>query len=1117
MGIWGMGGIGKTTIAEFVYNQISWQFKDSCYLENVKEVWREKGAKALQQQLLGNLSGGKDIYFSRSSDGLHMIKKMTHHRKILIALDDVDCSVKIEKLIGNPESFGKGSRIIITTRDKHLLTQYDAKQYEVELLNNVEALQLFGLKAFGKNQQIRGFQELVSQAIAYAGGLPLALEVLGSSLRGKEESVWKSTLDKLKQYPEEEVQSILKLSYDALQETEKRIFLDIACCLKNMDKERVVKILDSCDFYASSGVSVLEDKSLISISHGRICMHQLVQEMGWNIVKKESKNPAERTRLWDLEDLRCVLIENKGTKATESIAVEVEKREILQLGVEVFSGMTRLRLLKIGNLLLKSFNIFQPTAWQLGNVQFAKEFEYLPSTLRYLDFDNYPSKQLPSMFQPMHLVELNMRKSNLERLWEQTVNVHLPMLRVMDLSGSRRLTECPDFTASPHLERLNLYSCTSLRDIHPSIGVLRKLTHLDIMNCRKLTSCPDIFENMKCLTYLDLSNTNITEIPKSFGHLTGLEELSLFACPNVTSIPDCFENMKCLKKLDLSSAGMAELPASIFYLTALEKLYLSQCENLRRLPKGIGALKDLEELDLSFCEKLDKLPEDVDDVGSSVMLSMWGTAIREVPLLDYVNSNGDVYLEGCRHIEPDSLGSCFRRYSFCSPGEKRRDITTLNLTGCHLRSIPPEICLLHSLVSLHLCLNDFEYLPGSMVQLSNLQELKLSDCDRLQQLPELSSSLRILEADNCKSLRTICNPLIYTRTVHFSFLNCYQLVESNLLSERLILNLFPVSNLLIADWKFRKCTTPGCEIPKWFSHQSRMGSSISFQLPLDCCNDNFLGILVCFVFEAASGLHYSMEIKGGGERRFEELGGFNYKHKTSNELGARDNVCLVAIKCDANLTNGREIKVDPKYLRNIKVKKCGAHLLYRNDPIFSSIKSNDRERNNNDKKIPSSGNCDEDFITLKIRSYRLFIENKMVDRWAGARTHPLDLEHTKYRGGKDRNCQDQLDINHNKDLCDHGGSANFEEEQNTKRPRLSYETLELDIDLNKNVGDHSESANFVEEQSTKRPRLLHETLELDIDLNKDVGDHSESANFEEEQSTKRPGLSHETLDLDLTL
>ncbi|XAR48720.1 hypothetical protein NMG60_11031628 [Bertholletia excelsa] len=499
----------------------------------------------------------------------------------------------------------------------------------------------------------------------------------------------------------------------------------------------------------------------------------------------------------------------------------------------------------------------------------------------------------------------------------------------MDLHGSSRLTECPDFTTTPHLERLYLSFCESLRGIHPSIGVLRKLTILDLRSCIKLTS-----------------------FPKSFGHLTSLKWLVLSSCLKLTSLPDCFGNMKCLEELDLTDSVVAELPASIVHLTALTSLRLSACKNLRRLPKGIGALKDLKTLFLTDCVKLDKLPEDFDDMGSSVQLYVQRTAIRKVTFLDYLNYGESVELRGCRHIKPDSFGSSIRRYSFCSPG---KNITALFLNGCHLRWIPQDICLLHSLWYLNLGLNDFEYLPASMVQLSELSTLFLYGCDRLQQLPELSSSLSYLVADNCKSLRTICNPLVYTAINRFSFLNCSQLVESNLLSERLILNPFRVSNLLISSFKYWKCITPGCEIPKWFSHQNRMGSSISFQLPLDCCNDNLLGLLVCFVFEATDrGPQQSrMEIKGWSQECY-------FIHGNIRGQRTGDNVFLFALKYDASLTNGREIKIQPKNLVNIKVKKCGAHLLYKDDPIFSCLKSNDRGRNNN-KKIPSSSNCDEDF------------------------------------------------------------------------------------------------------------------------------------------------------------
>ena len=148
--------------------------------------------------------------------------------------------------------------------------------------------------------------------VRYASGLPLALKVLGSLLYSRGTDEWRSARDKLKANPDRNILDILQISFDGLTDTQKGLFLDIACFFKGENKDCISDILESFGYYPDYNICVLIDKSLITIvGQGTLWMHDLLQKMGQEIVRRESpKEPGERSRLWIYEEVLYVLKEN---------------------------------------------------------------------------------------------------------------------------------------------------------------------------------------------------------------------------------------------------------------------------------------------------------------------------------------------------------------------------------------------------------------------------------------------------------------------------------------------------------------------------------------------------------------------------------------------------------------------------------------------------------------------------------------------------------------------------------------------------------------------------------------------------------------------------------------
>ncbi|XVF78418.1 hypothetical protein PTKIN_Ptkin14bG0130900 [Pterospermum kingtungense] len=949
VGVCGMGGIGKTTLARVVYTQMSPHFEGKSFLANVREVSEKNGLLSLQKQLLSEILLEEGFNLFNVYEGKDFIHHRLAHKRVLIVIDDADNIQHLKCLVGRRDWFGPGSRIIVTTRDEHLLQSYGVDDvYKPTTLNAEESFRLFSLKAFNADTVPEiDFFELSKRVVKYADGLPLALEVLGSFLCGRDVAQWRSAIERLKKDVNKEIIDRLQISFDGLEEMEKNIFLDIACFFNWEEKDFVIKILDGCGFFANIGIDVLIKKSLIKVDEDKkyLHMHRLLQEMGQKIVRKKSLDePGKRSRLWEKTDVYKVLTKYTATDSTEGMVIDIEgeQNKTFTLNSDAFSKLTKLRLLKVFSL---------PNSCEL---------KYLSEELRLLDWSGYPLRTLPSSFQPDNLVALLLPYSRIEQLWKEKRPLY--NLKLVNLKGSENLIKVPDFTIAPNLESLILEGCARIIDVHPSVGVLRRLKLLNLRGCKSLKS-----------------------LPTKIG-MESLETLILSGCSNLQKFPEIDGEMKYLLELYLDGTGIKELPSSIGHLSNLVFLNLKDCRNLVCLPSSIGGCKSLKTLNLSGCSKVETLPENLQQVEFLEELDLSETAIRKPPsfIFHQFKNLKVLSFNGCKG-PPTKLRSnlpCLfnvlqrgRTDSMAlmlPPLSSLSSLTQLNLSYCNLweGAIPNDICCLSSLEVLNLRGNNFTYLPATLTQLSNLQILVLADCKRLKSVPDLQTSINTVWIDGCAALElSAAKPkkACYSSVgiAYIGGVNCDKLLidRNALLMDRYALKMLKNFLKVFANSRgFFDIMTPGSEIPPWFNHQNDE-ASVKIPPPPNIQNDSqWMGLVFCCIFVSAIDNHDAWKqddmwiqanISGKSSQQVDwkgfDFGGGNckrplfmkehlwmhywsrdklYPFSLEKKYGKTKNLVSTKLE-DEECDEIFELEV--YCMGSLKVKKCGVRIVYKKD------------------------------------------------------------------------------------------------------------------------------------------------------------------------------------------
>jgi hypothetical protein len=585
IGIAGLGGVGKTTLAKEIFNHRLSKYKKSCFLSDV----RKRPIGYLQSTLLKNLAhSNKPIDDQVDFSLTEYERKILSSDPVLMVLDDVDNFKQLQALFEPVINiFKSGSLILITSRDKDVFKKagiLESSSYMVKGLNEQHSLELFCWHAFRQRNPLIGFEQVVKNFLFLSKGLPLSLQVLGASLYNKDLWYWEAQFRRTSKVLPGDIQKCLEISYDGLNREEKQIFLDIACFFIGEDKDTALRIWEGSHWEGRLDLHHLENRCLVEVdTENRIRMHDHVRDLGRSMAEKE---PGEGWRLWDDPNNRQLFDQSlvRGISMLGGDGRKWSQQSLENLArSRLATNMSSLQLLRArGDSVQKIFT------------------DGHSPQLLWLCWYDCSYSCLPHWIPLQNLTVLQVKGGKLRTLWPHESEAPLK-LRELSIEG------CPfeipkSIGKLQDLQKFVLHSSVDMETLPDGFCDLRSLEHLELYKS-KIKSLPHSFRKLTNLRCIRLSHCHeLKMLPDSFGELANLQHINLSGCSTLHTLPESFGSLRNLQHINLAwCSELGTLPDSFAQLENLQHIDLEGCTALRTLPDIFGNLTNLRHIDLSWC------------------------------------------------------------------------------------------------------------------------------------------------------------------------------------------------------------------------------------------------------------------------------------------------------------------------------------------------------------------------------------------------------------------------------------------------------------------------------------------------------------------------------------
>ncbi|XP_026430908.1 putative disease resistance protein RGA3 [Papaver somniferum] len=752
----GMGGVGKTALAQLVYqdDSIKRHFEPRAWVcvSDDFDIFK------IVKEIIESVTNKKCPDMSNKSVLAGMLQKNLKGKRYLLVLDDLwnENAEDWEKLKDLLRVGDAGSKILITTRNDTVASVVRGiiPPYSLKCLSVSDCWSVIRNKAFspGGAFETPNMIKIGESIASRCGGLPLAANVLGNLMRlHATKSDWLSILDhaSLKTIDAKtKIISVLKLSYDKLPLHLKLCFSYCSLFPKDwvIQREVLVRLWIAEGFLGPSHV-----RNQISLEDaGNEYFHSLLASSFFQDVTLDGLGDVVTSKMHDLvHDLARSVNGVHDIKIVSSGEIEsVSNYRRLQLDLDEPTSITFTEVLKktkslrsvfslendhLGEHLLHTKNLRVVCLLLQHNIDIALRFKH--KHLRYLDLSycSFDEAQDVSINQLYNLQSLVLQGCKNVRMTLVGIG-SLTILRHLDLSYSD-IEKLPDSVSQlTNLHTLDLNGCEILEALPSNIGSLKDLRVLKVQNCRTLRVLPIDLGALTRLRSMDLSFTKIEVLPES-----------------------CISN---LCNLEIMVFGGCKLPKEI---TNWPKLRILKHDREDEMPRGIDALTCLELLDWNVRWNRVTISCSGGGIGMEELSNLNSLQELRIPNLQFVRGGIDAE----RAKLKDKINLCKLLLKWGSIFEVVDEMAFDEV----FEGLEP-----HPNVG-KLEIHEFPGLKlpkwmGSSNCLPNLVELTLWNCNRCEKLPSLGllPYLKVLEIDGMDSVKVLGGEVNYQQDEEVEFI-----------------------------------------------------------------------------------------------------------------------------------------------------------------------------------------------------------------------------------------------------------------------------------------------------------------------------------------------------------